>query len=132
MPKQTPSPPAGAPGTRRGRLRLLSVVLLALIAALFAVVGIRLYFAPPVDALVGALLGVVAAVSALAYGLSARWVAIQKRWGHITAIVVVALGLILGITANMTLLEWASLAANLIALIALAGSIPRREPKTDR
>ena len=126
MPKSTPNRPAVGTGSLRARTRLLAVVLLTLLTVLFVVMGLRLYLAPPVDALSGSLYGFVALVTALAYGLSARWVAVQRRWGHLVALAVVVLGAVFGITANMTWLEWAMLAANVVAFACLAASIPRK------
>ena len=88
--------------------------------------GLRLYVAPPVNALSGSLYGFVALLTALAYGVSARWVATQRRWGHLVALVVVVLGAVFGLTANMTWLEWAMLGANVLALACLVASIPRQ------
>ncbi|HOC13880.1 MAG TPA: hypothetical protein PLL50_02945 [Propionicimonas sp.] len=130
MPKSTPNRPAVGGGSLRARARLLAVVLLTMLTVLFAVMGLRLYLAPPVDALSGSLYGFVALMTALAYGLSARWVAIQRRWGHLVALAVVVLGAVLGLTANMTWLEWAMLGANVLALACLAASIPRKSATT--
>ena len=73
-----------------------------------------------------ALVGLFYLVAALAYGLSARWVAVQKRWGHAVAIVVAALNIVLGFTLQMTWPEWALLAANVVALVLLLLTVPRR------
>jgi len=73
-----------------------------------------------------ALVGLFYLVDALAYGLSARWVAVQKRWGHAVAIVVAALNIVLGFTLQMTWPEWALLTANVVALVLLLLTVPRR------
>jgi len=104
------------------------VVLLALLAVLWAILGVRLYVAPPVGmaSSFASVVGLFYLVDALAYGLAARWVAVQKRWGHIVAIVVVAVNVVLGITAQMTWLEWALLGVNVVTLGLLIATVPRR------
>ena len=99
---------SGGPGTARARLRLAAVVLLALLALLWAVVGLRFFVAPPagIASSFASVVGLFYLIEALAYGLGARWVAVQKRWGHIVAIVVAALNVLLGFTPEMTWLEW--------------------------
>lgn len=103
-------------------------MLLALLAALWGVIAVRMFVAPPtgIAASFASTIGLFYGVDALAYGLSARWVAVQKRWGHIVAVVVVALNLLLGFTAQMSWLEWALLAANVVALLLLGLTVPRR------
>jgi hypothetical protein len=104
------------------------VALFGLLAVLWAVLGLRLFIAPPagIASSFASLVGVFYLVDALAYGLGARWVAVQKRWGHIVAIVVAALNVILGFTPQMTWLEWALLVANAVALVLLFLTVPRR------
>lgn len=104
------------------------MVLLGLLAVLWAVLGLRLLVAPPAGMLssLAAVAGMFYLVGALAYGLAARWVWVQKRWGHILAIVVVALTVVLGITAQMTWLEWLLVGANIVALGLLSVTMPRR------
>lgn len=104
------------------------MVLLALLAALWAILSVRLYVAPPVGmaSSFASVVGLFYLVDALAYGLAARWVAVQKRWGHIVAIVVVAVNVVLGITAQMTWLEWALLGVNVVTLGLLIATVPRR------
>ena len=118
----------GRPGSARARLRLGVVVLLALLAALWAVLGLRLLVAPPggIASSLASVIGLFYLVDALVYGLSARWVALQKRWGHIVAIAVLAINLLLGFTAQMTWLEWTLLAVNLVTLGLLIATVPRR------
>jgi len=118
----------GGPGSARARSRLAAVVLFALLAALWTVLGLRLFVAPPamMTSSFAALVGLFYLVDALAYGLSARWVAVQKRWGHAVAIVVAALNIVLGFTLQMTWPEWALLAANVVALVLLLLTVPRR------
>jgi len=118
----------GGPGSARARLRLGGVVLLALLAALWAVLGLRLFVAPPaaIASSLASVVGLFYLVDALVYGLAARWVAVQKRWGHIVAMVVVAINLLLGFTAQMTWLEWALLAVNVVTLGLLIPTVPRR------
>lgn len=104
------------------------MVLLALLAALWAILGVRLYVAPPAGmaSSFASVVGLFYLIDALAYGLGARWVAVQKRWGHIVAIVVVALNVLLGFTAQMTWLEWALLGVNVVTLGLLIPTVPRR------
>ncbi len=118
----------GGPGSTRARLRLVAVALLALLAAVWAFIGLRLYFAPPagISGTIAALIGLVAVADALAYGLAARWVATRKRWGHFLAIGVVALNLLFGFTAGMTWLEWSVLAINVVVLALLLATVPLR------
>jgi hypothetical protein len=118
----------GAPGSARARLRLAGVVLFALLAALWTVLGLRLFIAPPagIASSFASVVGLFYLIDALAYGLAARWVAVQKRWGHIVAIVVAALNVLLGFTSQMTWLEWALLVANVVALVVLFLTVPRR------
>jgi len=118
---------SGGPGTARARLRLAAVVLLALLALLWAVVGLRFFVAPPagIASSFASVVGLFYLIEALAYGLGARWVAVQKRWGHIVAIVVAAANLLLVLTGRMTWLEWALVGANLVALVFLLLTVPR-------
>lgn len=104
------------------------MVLLALLGVLWVVLGLRLLIAPPaaIPGAFASLIGLFYLVDALAYGLGARWVAVQKRWGHIVAIVVAAFNVVLGVTAQMAWLEWAVLVANLLALVVLFLTVPRR------
>ena len=118
----------GGPGSARARLRLAGVVLLALLAALWVVLGLRLFVAPPagIAGSFASLVGLFYLVDALVYGLAARWVAVQKRWGHIVAIVVARSQPCCSVfTAQMTWLEWALLVANVVALVLLL-PVPRR------
>ena len=119
---------SGGPGTARARLRLAAVVLLALLALWWAVVGLRFFVAPPagIASSFASVVGLFYLIEALAYGLGARWVAVQKRWGHIVAIVVAAANLLLVLTGRMTWLEWALVGANLVALVFLLLTVPRR------
>ncbi len=112
----------------RARLRLAAVVLLTLLALLWAVLGLRLFVAPPavMASSFASLVGLFYLIDALAYGLGARWVAVQRRWGHIVAIVVAAGNVLLGLTAQMTWLEWALLVANVVALVLLSRTVPPR------
>lgn len=104
------------------------MVLLALLAALWVVLGLRLFVAPPagIASSFASLIGLFYLIDAVAYGLGARWVAVQKRWGHIVAIVVAGANVLLGFTAQMTWLEWALLVANVVALALLFLTVPRR------
>lgn len=119
---------AGAPGSARARLRLSAVGVLALLGTLWAILGLRLYLAPPpgLASSFASVVGVFYLVDALAYGLAARWVAVRSRWGHIAAIVVVAVNVVLGITAQMDWLEWALLGVTLVTLALLVLTVPRR------
>jgi len=119
---------AGGPGSARARLRLAGVVLLALLAALWVVLGLRLFVAPPagIASSFASLIGLFYLIDAVAYGLGSRWVAVRKRWGHIVAIVVAGANVLLGFTAQMTWLEWALLVANVVALVLLFLTVPRR------
>ncbi len=103
------------------------MVLLGLLAALWAVLGLRLLVAPPAGMLssFAAVVGLFYLVGALAYGLAARWVGVQKRWGQILAIVVVALNVVLGFTAQMTWLEWLLVGVNIVTLGLLLATMPR-------
>lgn len=76
--------------------------------------------------MVGGLFGVVLAVVAVLYVLAARAVLRQARVGHILAIVLCVLGMVLGVTPSMSWLDWTVLAANLVAAGALLGCVPRR------
>ena len=118
----------GGPGSARARWRLGVVVLLALLAALWAALGLRLFIAPPagIAASLASVVGLFYLVDAVVYGLAARWVAVQKRWGHIVAIMVVAINLVLGFTTQMTWLEWTLLGANVATLVLLSVTVPRR------
>ena len=118
---------SGGPGTARARLRLAAVVLLALLALLWAVVGLRFFVAPPagIASSFASVVGLFYLIEALAYGLGARWVAVQKRWGHIVAILVAAANLLLVFAGRMTWLEWALVGANLVALVFLLLTVPR-------
>ena len=104
------------------------LALLALLAAVWAFIGLRLYFAPPagISGTIAALIGLVAVADAVAYALAAWWVATRKRWGHFLAIGLAALNLLLGFTAGMTWLEWSVLAVNLVALAVLLATVPER------
>lgn len=118
----------GRDGSGRARWRFLVVVLLVLLAALWAILGLRLFVAPPegIASSLASVVGLSYLVDALAYGLVARWVAVQKRWGHVVAIVVMAVNLLLGFTAQMAWLEWALLEVNVVALGLLSLTVPRR------
>lgn len=104
------------------------MVLLGLLAALWAVLGLRLLVAPPAGMLssFAAVVGLLYLVGALAYGLAARWVGVRKRWGHIIAIVVVALTVALGFSAKMTWLEWLLVGVSIVTLGLLLATVPRR------
>lgn len=104
------------------------MLVLAVLAAVWAVLGLRLYFLPPagISGTIAALLGLTAIADAIALALAARWVAVQKRWGHLVAIGLVALNILLGFTAQMTWVEWSMLAANVVALGLLLASVPCR------
>ena len=56
------------------------MVLLALLGVLWAVLGLRLFVAPPalMASSFASLVGLFYLIDALAYGLGARWVAVQK------------------------------------------------------
>lgn len=118
----------GGPGSARARLRLAAVVALVVLAALWAILGLRLFVAPPagIASSFASVVGLFYLIDALAYGLGARWVAVQKRWGHIVAIVVVAVNLVLGFTAQMSWLEWTLLGVNVLTLGLLVPTVPRR------
>ena len=101
---------------------------LAALAATWGFLGLRLFLFPPAglsDSL-AAIFGLLALVNALGNGLAARWVFVQARRGHIVAIVLVALNLVLGITAGMTWLEWTVLGVNAVAIGLLLACFPRR------
>jgi hypothetical protein len=101
---------------------------LGLLAAAWAIIGLRLLFLPP-EGLAGVLAaaaGLIALADAVGYGLSARWVAVQKRWGQFVAIGLVVVNLLLGFTTDMTWVEWSVLAVNALALGLLLGCLPRR------
>jgi hypothetical protein len=104
------------------------VVTLAGLAAAWALIGLRLFlFAPAgLSGSLAAVLGLLGLVNALGYGLAARWVGVQARWGHIVAIVLVGLNLLLGVSAGMTWLEWTVLGVNAVALGLLLACVPRR------
>ncbi|MFT4110724.1 hypothetical protein [Propionicimonas sp.] len=126
MPPTSAAPSAVPASARRARLRLLAVVLLGLLAALYLVLAVRLYFFPPFDSVTGGLLGVFLALVAGAYLLLTRAVVRQSRVGHVLAIVVCAVAAVLGLTAEMSWLDWAVLAANVVTLGLLLGCLPRR------
>ncbi|MGV8907632.1 MAG: hypothetical protein ACOH1Y_01495 [Propionicimonas sp.] len=122
------APGTGGPGSVRARVRLAATVTLALLGIAWAVIGLRLFLFPPagISTTLAAVIGLLALLDALGYGLAARWVGVQTRWGHIAAIVLVALNLLLGGTAGMTWLEWSVLGVNAVALGLLLACVPRR------
>lgn len=103
------------------------MLVLGVLAAAWAFIGLRLYFAPPaaISATIASLIGLVGLAEALAYGLAARWAAVQKRWGHFFAIALVVVNLLFGFTTGMTWLEWSVVGANLAALALLLATVPR-------
>lgn len=123
-----PEPSAWARrGADRVQLRLVAALVLDVLAVLWLLIAIRLYFNPPagVDALTAALLAVPAAVNGFGYGLCSWWVSRRLRWGYVVALALVALNLVLGVTAGMSWMDWAALGGNLIALALLIVSRPR-------
>lgn len=126
MAKQNPGAAPDTPGSLRARLRLVAVMVLILIATLYLLSGIRLYFAPPIDALVAAVAGVGAAVVGILYGAAAWWVVSRRRWGHLLACAVTFVGGLLTFTLDGEWLDWTVFAANLLAFGLLLATIPRR------
>lgn len=120
------SAPSGGPGTLRARLRLGAVLLLGVLIVWAVVLAVRLYFVPPFDAVLGALLGVLFGVVTLVYGLLTWAVVKQRRVGHILAIVVCSLAVVFAIAPNMQWIDWVFLAVNLAAAGLLLGCVPRR------
>jgi lysylphosphatidylglycerol synthetase-like protein (DUF2156 family) len=119
-------PETGTAGSTRARLRLVAALLLGLLTVLSLGLALRLYFVPPGNAVASALLGVVLAVVALAYGLLLRAVLRQSRVGHILAVVACALGAVLAMSDGMAWLDWTVLGVNAIAAAVLLGCVPRR------
>lgn len=117
---------SGGPGSTRARLRLVAVLLLGVLTALYLVFAVRLYVVPAVDPVVTGLIGVAFAVVAVVYGVLTRAVAKQSRVGHVIAIVVAALGALLSISVGMEWLDWVVLLVNLGAFGVLLGCVPRR------
>ena len=114
-------------------MRLAAVVLLALLATGFAVMAVvfavlewQVIFASATAAALGTVLVLALLVAAVAYGLSASWVAKQVRGGHLAAIGVTLVGSLLSLTAAMDFWHWLALLGNLLALGCLSASIPRR------
>lgn len=104
------------------------MVSVAVLGVAWAFIGLRLFLFPPAGVVgsLAAVIGLVALLDALGYGLAARWVGVQSRWGHVVAIVLVALNLLLGVTAGMTWLEWTVLGVNAVAIGLLLSCLPRR------
>ena len=104
------------------------MVTLAVLAATWGFLGLRLFLFPPagLSSSLAAILGLLALLNALSNGLAARWVSVQTRRGHIVAILLVALNLLLGVSAGMTWLEWTVLAVNAVAIGLLLACVPRR------
>ena len=104
------------------------MVTLAALAATWGFLGLRLFLFPPagLSESLAAIFGLLALVNALGNGLAARWVFVQARRGHIVAIVLVALNVLLGFSAEMTWLEWTVLGVNVGALGLLLACVPRR------
>lgn len=98
------------------------------LAVLWLLIAIRLYFNPPagVEPLTAALLAVPAAVNGFGYGLCSWWVSRKLGWGYVVAFALVGLNLVLGVTSGMTWMDWAALGGNLVALVLLLASRPRR------
>jgi hypothetical protein len=115
-------------------LRLAAVVVLTLLALLWAVLGLRLLIAPPAGlaSSFASVVGLFYLVDALAYGLGARWVVVRHRWWHIFAIAVVAANVVLGFTVQMTWLEWSLLVTNAVALVLLVLTVPPRVMASQR
>ncbi len=103
------------------------MLVLGLLATAWAFIGLRLYFAPPasLSTTIASLIGLIGLADAIAYGLAARWVAVQKRWGHLVAVALVVVNLLFGFTAGMSWLEWSVLGVNLVALGLLLATVPR-------
>lgn len=125
-PEASPTVATGGPGSRRARLRLVAVVLLGLLTMTYLALGVKLYFFPAGDAVASGLLAVVLGVVALVYLLVTRAVIRQSRVGHILAIVVCVVAIVLAIAPGMTWIDWTVLGANLIAAGALFGCLPRK------
>ncbi|MGC3994890.1 MAG: hypothetical protein QM779_12380 [Propionicimonas sp.] len=126
MPTTSAAPSPGPTSVRRARTRLLAVVLLGVLAALYVALAVRLYFFPSFDAVISGLFGVFLALVAGAYLLLTRAVVRQSRVGHVLAIVVCAVAAVLGLTVDMSWLDWGVLAANVVAFVLLLGCVPRR------
>ncbi|MCB0911874.1 MAG: hypothetical protein KDB60_09715 [Propionibacteriaceae bacterium] len=129
MPKQPEQPQArGGEGSLRARLRLVAVVLLGLLTATYLVLAVKLYFFPAVEAVASGLFGIVLAVIALLYALATRAVLRQSRVGHLLAVVLCVLAVVLGLTPGMTWIDWTVLGVNLVAVAVLLGCVPRKAP----
>ena len=103
------------------------MVLLGALTAIYMGLAVRLYFFPPIGAVVGSLIGLALAGIALVYLLSTRAVLRQSRLAHIVAIVVCALAVLLGVsTPDLTWLEGSVIAVNLSAAVMLGGCLPRK------
>lgn len=124
-----PEPSAWARrGADRVQLRLAAALLLDILAVIWLLIAIRLYFNPPsgVEPFAAALLAVPAAVNGFGYGLCSWWVSRRFPWGYVIAFALVGLNLVLGFTGGMTWIDWFALGCNLVALVLLVVSWPRR------
>lgn len=120
----------GAPGSVRARLRLGAAALLGLLAALYLVLAVRLYFFPDGSAVASGVVAIAFGVGALVHGLLARAVVKQSRGGHILAAVVCLSGAVLSISVAMAWPDWASLLVNLVGLGLLLSCVPSRATPT--
>lgn len=102
------------------------MLLLGLLAAIYLVLAVRLYFFPDASAVASGLVALVFAMAALVYGLVTRAVVRQSRIGHILAAIVAALGAVFSLSAAMEWPDWVTLGVNLAAFGLLLGCVPRR------
>ncbi len=104
-----------APGWRR----LAAVALLALLAALWLFVGARLYFGPPpggTGAWLWALVGLTAALNAVALGLGAWWLWRRFGWAPWASALLLAGNVVLVASPGMALPDWLAVLGALAAL----------------
>lgn len=99
---------------------------MGLLAVLYLVLAIRVYFFPADQAVASAIAGVLFLLGAVVYGMLTWAVVRQSRAGHILAAVVCVLGAVLAINAAMAWPDWVILGVNAVAFGMLLGSVPRK------
>ena len=116
----------GGAGSVRARLRLGAAALLGLLAALYLVLAVRLYFRPFGSVVASGVVAILLGVGALVYGLLIVAVVKKSRGGHILAAVVCLIGAVLSISVAMAWPDWAALVVNVVSAGLLLGCVPRR------
>ncbi|MGB7963985.1 MAG: hypothetical protein WCF12_13650 [Propionicimonas sp.] len=113
-----------------GWRRLASVVLLALSAALWLFVGVRLYFGPPPGgsgAWLWALVGLAAALNAVALGLCAWWLWRRLGWARWASVILLVGNVVAVASPGMALPDWLALIGALAALGFVVSLLVRPE-----